>query len=112
MNELVKEITISDDIANYIQRLHYEVEGYKAITVTIIQGQGEFQYNKELYDYHMAKFQEAQAMYNIAANALIEEHGSDLPNKSKLSLSMDFMSKTIQLYHIKEKEAISCCKKK
>lgn len=108
MAKVLKEVKITEELKTYIQMLNYEIEGYKGIMETIIKGQGNFSYNKDIYDYHIEKFQEKNIQYRIAMNELVTTYGSELENKSNLYPSIDFVSNVLQFIEVGKGGTCSC----
>ena len=107
MNEILKEIEISAQLAAYIQRLNYEVEGFKSIMRIIINGTDK--YTTKMYDYHIEKFKASNNEYRLAINELTKEYGGEFTDKN-LDIHVDFNTNVLQVIDKGRKE-ISCCKK-
>jgi hypothetical protein len=112
MSKILKQVQIPENLANYIQRLNYEVEGYKSIIATIIRGQGEFSYNKDIYDYHIERFKEVNAAFNIAMSEIIDIYATEFPDKSILSAKLDFSTCMVYITETQRKGVNLCnCEK-
>ena len=93
-----------------MQRLSFELEGYKSIMNTII-GNSNFLYTKEMYDYHIEKFKEINKEYRVAINELLVEYGGDLPNQDSLDVKIYFNINTVHILDRSTGDDIVCCKK-
>lgn len=100
---VLKKVEIDEEVCLYIQRLDYEMRGYEAVNKAIILGTGEFSYNKELYDYHMAKYQEARAEFNLAISGLTETYAPELMDEPNLQTTVNFIAKNVTFFKYRKK---------
>jgi hypothetical protein len=95
---ILRVVDLPENMVSYIQRLHYEMEGYKAINKAILTGTGEFKYNRDIYSYHMQKFQEAHSEFKIGMNTLQEMYAADLVSEKEIQISVDFLGCTVTFF--------------
>ena len=110
MKIIIKEVSITQELNAYIQKLNYEMEAFKSISITIIRGQGEFTYNKENYDYYMAKFQESNMEYRLAMNELVTGYADEIEDKSLVDVEVDFINCLVRF--VKNERSGNSCPQK
>lgn len=72
MNKLIRETDINEDWRNYLQRLQYEVNGYKVLLTSMMEVK-EFSYSGEHYERLMRDYQLANAAMQLAIAELNSE---------------------------------------
>ena len=97
MTKVLKEVQISEELTLYIQKLNFEVEGYKSIICTIIKSRGDFIYNKDIYNYHMEKFREINIEYRVALEELIREYADELKSINGISATVNFLTNVVNI---------------
>lgn len=65
---IIKDVTIPEELCSYVQRLQYELDGYRVLMTSILRC-GEFRYNEDVYGLFLNEFQKT----NMQLRVLLEE---------------------------------------
>lgn len=91
-SRILKEVDLPEDLCSYIQKLNYEMEGYKAINKTLLIQTGEYTYSRDLYSFHMQKFQEANFAYQVGMTTITEMFAPEFLEDTTISISINFVT--------------------
>jgi calcineurin-like phosphoesterase family protein len=94
MGKIIKVVDISEDLSNYIQMLHYEMNGYKNLVMSICR-MSEFKKDEEMYGKLMKEYQASYASLELALNELVIKHCPD-EDTSHIRPIVDFLNNKVR----------------
>ncbi len=103
MREAIKVVNINEKLANYIQMLNYEVNGYRNLMASICKDTGYCKdtkmYNRLIKDYLCA-----HKSLELALSELVVAHCNELEDVHQIYPTVDFVKQYVQFIRITPEE--------
>lgn len=96
IKNVIREIELNEELVYKIQKLHYELDGFKNI-FKAIAGQGNFKYDYSTYRWILHDYQMANAEFNLFMEELRIMYANDLPHDIESEIS--FEKCTVMFYN-------------
>lgn len=95
--ELIRKEKLDEFLNTRLQYLNYLRESYKIILDQVIRKKSKYEFNKELLDYYMEKFNEANIEFKLLSIETVKEVDEEYLKKEYYS-EYDFENQELLIY--------------
>lgn len=95
--ELIRKENIDEFLITRLQYLNYLRESYKIILDQVIRKKSKYEFNKEILDYYVEKFNKANSEFKILSTETIKQIDEEYLKKEYYS-EYDFENQEVLIY--------------
>jgi cupin superfamily acireductone dioxygenase involved in methionine salvage len=95
MNKVLKIVRISENLMTYVQRLEFELNGYKNIMASIVSA--PHPYTQENYDKFMEQYQDTNAEFRLVVGKVLEDFAPEYGKRNDILLNFIYVTGEVEI---------------